>query len=85
MDEKAWISIIPQKDADDELQKAYAGAIDPARGEPAHILGVQSLNPQAMRDHVALYRTLMFGASPLSRKQREMIAVVVSSVNKCNY
>jgi alkylhydroperoxidase family enzyme len=85
MNDKAWITIIPQQEADEELQMAYAVSVDPASGEPAHILGVQSLNPQAMQDHVALYHTLMFGPSPLSRRQREMIAVVVSSVNKCVY
>jgi uncharacterized peroxidase-related enzyme len=29
--------------------------------------------------------TLMHGKSPLSREQREMIGIVVSSVNKCDY
>jgi uncharacterized peroxidase-related enzyme len=32
-----------------------------------------------------LYLTLMFEKSPLSRSQREMIAVVVSEANQCEY
>jgi uncharacterized peroxidase-related enzyme len=32
-----------------------------------------------------LYISVMFGKSPLSRAQREMIAVVVSSANQCDY
>jgi alkylhydroperoxidase family enzyme len=32
-----------------------------------------------------LYSTIMFGDSPLSRTQREMIAVVTSQVNECHY
>jgi len=38
-----------------------------------------------MRAHVGLYRTIMFGESPLSRSERETIAVVVSAANDCHY
>jgi alkylhydroperoxidase family enzyme len=38
-----------------------------------------------LRDHHALYRTLMFGPSPLSRSEREAIAVEVSRTNECHY
>jgi len=32
-----------------------------------------------------MYRTLMFGPSPLKRYQREMIGTVVSVINHCRY
>ena len=51
----------------------------------AHILGSHSLNPGALRAHPALYRTLMFGESPLTRAEREAMAVAVSAVNDCHY
>ena len=38
-----------------------------------------------MRQHYELYRELMYGRGPLSRLQREMIAVVVSAANDCYY
>jgi alkylhydroperoxidase family enzyme len=38
-----------------------------------------------MRAHVALYRTIMFGRSPLTRAEREAIAVAVSAANDCHY
>jgi alkylhydroperoxidase family enzyme len=50
-----------------------------------NILRIHSLNPRSMRDHYALYAHLMRGPSPLSRVQREMIAVVVSAENDCFY
>ena len=50
-----------------------------------HILAIHSVNPQSMWDHATLYRRLMAGPSPLSRAQREMLAVVTSSVNECHY
>ena len=56
-----------------------------ARQEVSNILGVHSLHPAALSGHVDLYRTLMFGASPLSRAERESIAVVVSAANDCFY
>jgi alkylhydroperoxidase family enzyme len=38
-----------------------------------------------MRLHYELYVELMRGPGPLSRVQREMIAVAVSSANHCHY
>ena len=35
--------------------------------------------------HYDLYRELMYGPGPLSRTQREMIAVTVSGLNACRY
>lgn len=51
----------------------------------AHILSSHSLNPGAMRAHIALYRTIMFGESPLTRTEREAMAVAVSMANECHY
>jgi alkylhydroperoxidase family enzyme len=57
----------------------------PGAGELANILASHSLNPEALAAHVRLYRTIMFGDSPLTRTEREAIAVVVSAVNGCHY
>lgn len=51
----------------------------------AHIISSHSLNPAAMNAHLALYRTIMFGDSPLTRAEREAIAVAVSAANDCHY
>ncbi len=50
-----------------------------------HILKIHGLNPDSLTGHYEYYRTIMRGPSPLSRAQREMIAVVVSAVNRCHY
>ena len=50
-----------------------------------NILASHSLNPDALRAHVGLYRTIRFGPSPLTRPEREAIAVVVSAANNCHY
>lgn len=85
MAEAAWITTIDEACASDGLARAYAQCADPTTGKAANIMKVHSLNPQSMLDHRALYRTLMFGPSPLERYQREMIGVVVAALNQCVY
>ncbi len=80
----ARIPVIEQADATGELATIYA-EITQSRGKLAEVHKVQSLNPQSIRDHMGLYRTVMFSSSPLSRATREIIAVVVSSINGCHY
>lgn len=81
----AWIETVPESDATGALQRAYRRAADPKSGEVDHIMKIHSLNPASLLDHQHLYKTLMYGESPLSRAQREMIGVVVSAINRCEY
>lgn len=80
----AWIGTVPPDDADDALQEVYQ-EIGGTSGEVANVLRLQSLDPPALQAHYRLYRTLVFGPSPLSRAEREAIAVVVSATNGCHY
>ncbi len=80
----AWIKAIPPSEAPAELAEQY-GRMRDKEGNVANILAVHSLNPPALRAHFDLYKTIMFGRSELTRAQREMIAVVVSSANTCHY
>ena len=50
-----------------------------------NIIRVHSIHSRVMRQHYDLYVELMRGQGPLSRMQREMIAVVVSAMNACHY
>jgi alkylhydroperoxidase family enzyme len=81
----AWITTIDEEQASDDLARAYAECAASATGRPANIMKVHSLSPRSMLAHRALYRTLMFGPSPLKRYQREMIGVVVSALTQCVY
>lgn len=85
MTEAAWITTRGEKEADLELLEAYDACADATTGRAAHIMKVHSLSPRSMLAHRALYRTLMFGPSPLRRYQREMIGLVVSALNGCDY
>lgn len=50
-----------------------------------NILQIHGVHSETIRLHYDLYRELMYGRGPLTRVQREMIAVVVSAVNECHY
>lgn len=50
-----------------------------------NVLACHSLNPEALQAHLLLYRTIMFGNSPLTRSERKAIAVAVSAANDCHY
>ena len=81
----AWIETVSEDDATAELKRAYQRAGDAESGQVDHIMKIHSLNPASLIDHLHLYKTLMFADSPLTRIQREMIGVVVSAINRCEY
>ena len=80
----AWIRVIRPSEASGNLAECYSRMRGPD-GTVANILAVHSLNPGALQAHFELFKTIMFGPSELSRAQREMIAVVVSTANNCHY
>ena len=63
-----------------ELEKAVARA-----GRVWNIVQIMSLNGRTMKSAMEMYGAAMFADSPLSRQQREMLAVVVSVANHCDY
>lgn len=63
-----------------ELEKAVKRA-----GRVWNIVGIMSLNGRVMKASMQMYGATMFAESPLSRQQREMLAVVVSVANDCYY
>lgn len=50
-----------------------------------NILRIHGVHPSVMRLHYDLYIELMHRDGPLTRMQREMIAVLVSAANGCRY
>ncbi len=80
----AWIHTISDDDATGLLARIY-GAARKRAGRVYSVLRLQSNNPNTLKPGIDLYAAAMFGESPLSRAQREMLAVVVSRVNKCHY
>ena len=50
-----------------------------------NVLQAWLLRPEKLRNFVRLFDELMLGPSGLTKLEREMIAVVVSSWNRCYY
>jgi uncharacterized peroxidase-related enzyme len=81
----AWIRTIAPEEATGLLKRLYDQARARA-GKVFNVLRIQSLRPEVLKAGVALYTELMISPrSPLSRAQREMIAVAVSRANQCHY
>ena len=80
----AWIKTIEPRDAEGALRAEYEAAVKRA-GKVFNILKIQSLNPGTLRASMQLYQATMRAPSELTRLEREMIATVVSQVNRCLY
>lgn len=82
---QAWIEVVPEEEAEGELAALYDELRSAKTGVVDNVLAIHSLHPETMRDHARLYRTLMHGEGDLTRVEREMIGVVVSTENRCHY
>lgn len=80
----AWIEQIDVEQAQGLLKKQYDAAVKRA-GRVWNIVRIMSLNPQVLKASMELYVAVMKGKSPLSRVQRELLAVVVSTELDCRY
>jgi uncharacterized peroxidase-related enzyme len=93
----AWIKTIPAAEADADLLRAleyqrslyppeYAERVPSAEKEnAAGIVATHSLIPEALYHAFGTYGVLMSPKLPLTRRQHEMIATVVSRANRCQY
>ncbi len=80
----AWIRIVDEAQAGGGLGKIYE-EVRRSRGRISNVMKAHSLDPKAMQLHLQLYLHLMYGKSSLTRSEREMIAVLVSHLNRCQY
>jgi len=69
---------------DADLQK-YLAICDEKIGFVPNVLAAYSFDQAKLRAFIGIYNDLMLADSPLSKLEREMIAVVVSSANRCYY
>ncbi len=79
------IDTINEPEATGDLADLYARYTGKKTGVVSNVLKAHSLNPASMEAHLALYMQAMHAGSPLSKAEREMIAVAVSHVNQCHY
>lgn len=68
-----------------EAMKAYFGKCDEKLGFLPNVLQAYAFDMPKLEAFVAMYNDLMLAPSGLSKLEREMIAVAVSSYNRCYY
>lgn len=80
----AHIRLVEVAEATGALKRQYDAAIARA-GRVWNIVKTMSPNPPVLDASMRLYGAVMHGESPLTRVQRELLAVVVSRANECFY
>jgi len=79
-----WIETIAPEAAVGRLGKFYAAAVQRA-GRVFGIVRCMSLSPSILESSMGLYQRVMFAKGGLERRQRELLATVVSRANDCHY
>ena len=91
-----WIRTVPLTEADEKLRQAiegekllypkeYAEPVHPDASGASSIVGSHTLIPDALCHAFSTFGALMSPDLPLTRRQHEMIATVVSALNRCFY
>ncbi len=94
-----WIKTIAAADADGELRRSYEAvyALYPPEyhddvpavlrpdGTSDSATATHSLIPEALRHAMSAFGVLLSPNLPLTRRQHEMIATLVSALNGCVY
>ena len=80
----AFIKLFKFEGSTGLLKKEYEKGMRRA-GRIWNILTIQSQTPEILRDSMRLYNSTMWGNSKLPRFDRELLAVVTSITNECEY
>ena len=80
----AFIKLFDFKNSNGLLKKEYEKGLRRA-GRIWNVLTIQSQTPEILRDSMRLYNSTMFGNSNVPRFERELLAVVTSISNECEY
>jgi hypothetical protein len=94
-----WIKTVPPGEAEPHLKRCYeevyalyppeyhmdVPAVQRPDGGSDSIVAAHSLIPDALRHALSAYAVLLAPDLPLTRRQHEMIASVVSAQNACFY
>lgn len=76
---------LPARDQLDDDIKKYLDICEEKLGLIPNVLQAYTFNQNKFRTFSRMYNEIVLGDSGLSVLEREMIAVVVSSINKCYY
>src|SRR5437762_5945658 len=78
------LDVGPEADLDPEMQAYFAKCVEKLGFVP-NVFRAYAFDNAKLKAFIAMADDLMLGDSGLSKLEREMIAVAVSSVNHCHY
>ena len=79
----ARIKVIKYEKSEGELKSTFE--LIEKRRRLSDVLKVQSLHPASIKSHTNFYMDIMCSKTALTRAEKEMIAVIVSAINRCLY
>ena len=79
-----FIKLFKFEESSGLLKKEYEKGMRRA-GRIWNVLTIQSQTPEILKDSMNLYGSTMFGNSNISRFDSELLAVVTSISNECEY
>ena len=80
----AFIKLFKFQESTGLLKKEYEKGLRRA-GRIWNILTIQSQTPEILKNSMNLYGSTMFGNSNISRVDSDLLAVVTSISNECEY
>ena len=80
----AFIKLFKFEESSGLLKKEYEKGMRRA-GRIWNVLTIQSQTPEILKNSMNLYGSTMFGNSNISRFDSELLAVVTSVSNECEY
>ena len=79
-----FVKTVPFEEADGDTKAAFDHLLQ-HRNRIANVIGASSLRPHLMTTLSAHIRSVMGADSGLTPAERQMVATVVSAINKCQY
>ena len=79
-----YVRTVPYHEAQGELKAMYDQSLH-ARGRVDNVMSINSLRPHLMKTLSAHSSSVLNSESGLTPAERQMVATVVSAINKCQY
>ena len=79
-----YIKQVPVDEATGFIKRHYEAEVKKT-GHIWNIIHIMAIAPQTLKGFVDLHMAVSYGDSPLSRVQREVLAVVTAKTLNCHY
>lgn len=81
----SYIREVAVEEAAGRTREVYTRMVGVRGGTPSAVMSVMSLHPEGMEAVFELTHVVAHGGSTLGRRHEEMLATMVSRLNRCEY